>query len=657
MANQFPMGGGGSRPKLIITGNSGPGSLYESNDTLSIADDTLILESQKGDTPGWTPEGGALTTAATFVATSAASLLVEYAGLTKTIAKSQGAITVSGLADQTVAHGAAVSIDAASAFSGTVTTYSIVSGPAWLSINPVTGAITGTAPGSDVTVSVTVQASNNAGSVTDTFVVSVEEISGLTGTWVFALGGQSNMVGQGSTDALPGYPAGTLQVARGGATSGGASGDLVAAAEPLDHVSTGGGMSLAVEFVRQFVADNPEATVCLVPCAASGTGFVDTRWNQGDDLYNSLVSRTNTVLAENPEFNFGGILWHQGEKDAASSVAKATYKANLNAMLDAFATDITAMTPVTPVVVGGLPVHSVERNGASYKDTQAAIYETAAERGYCSIADSRYPVPAVRQVDSLHWDAWSLREMGRQYYEAFKRAAANEAYTQAGPNTAINLSGAEAGALRHWLLGADNPNDTDLVYGGKLSAQGDVSLSRGAGFLSLPGLEGSGLFADVLETDDITVCAVLRRTSGSFHVPLGQLFPVSYATTEWGITSNDRFYRPDNGYSALAQADTLGEFYFYAVSLSASGAARAYCSNGGSPSSVDTTVAARNRTSVPAAVTFGPGLYQSTTSEVFNGDLDFAEAIVFDSAKTIAEIGDIYSRAKSRLSARGITLS
>ena len=70
MANQFPMGGGGSRPKLIITGNSGPGSLYEANDTLSIADDTLILESQKGDTPGWTPEGGGLTTAATFVATS-----------------------------------------------------------------------------------------------------------------------------------------------------------------------------------------------------------------------------------------------------------------------------------------------------------------------------------------------------------------------------------------------------------------------------------------------------------------------------------------------------------------------------------------------------------------------------------------------------------
>ncbi|WP_276716839.1 phage upper tail fiber protein [Pseudooceanicola nitratireducens] len=174
MANQFPMGGGGSRPKLIITGNSGPGSLYEANDTLSIADDTFILESQKGDTPDWTPEGGGLTTAATFVATPAASLLVEYAGLTKTIAKSQGAITVSGLADQTVAHGAAVSINAASAFSGTVTTYSIVSGPDWLSINPAAGAITGTAPGSATTVTITVRASNNAGSATDSFSITEE---------------------------------------------------------------------------------------------------------------------------------------------------------------------------------------------------------------------------------------------------------------------------------------------------------------------------------------------------------------------------------------------------------------------------------------------------------------------------------------------------
>lgn len=71
-------------------------------------------------------------------------------------------ISVSGLTDLTVSYGEAVSIDATQAFSGTNLVYSIVSGPAWLSINPATGAITGTAPGSDVTVSVTVRASNNA---------------------------------------------------------------------------------------------------------------------------------------------------------------------------------------------------------------------------------------------------------------------------------------------------------------------------------------------------------------------------------------------------------------------------------------------------------------------------------------------------------------
>lgn len=79
---------------------------------------------------------------------------------------------ISGLADLNATYASAITINAALAATGTNLVYSLT-GPAWLSINPTTGQITGTAPSETVSGSATVTVRNAAGSASDTFAVVV----------------------------------------------------------------------------------------------------------------------------------------------------------------------------------------------------------------------------------------------------------------------------------------------------------------------------------------------------------------------------------------------------------------------------------------------------------------------------------------------------
>lgn len=719
MANQFPMGGGGSRPKLIITGNSGPGSLYEANDTLSIADDTLISESEKGDTPGWTPEGGGLTTAATFVATSAASLLVEYAGLTKTIAKSQGAITVSSLADQTVANGAAVSIDAASAFSGTVTTYSIVSGPAWLSINPATGAITGTAPGSDVTVSVTVRASNNAGSVTDTFTLSALE----TETVAFLLVGQSNMVGRPTDNGSASWPAGVLQYGYNDKT-------LRQAADPLDHWDEqSGDMGLARQFVIDYLTANPNNQVIVIPRADGGTGFVNNQWNPGDPQYQAAVDDTNALLAANPEVRLAGILWHQGENDRA---AVAAYEGALHTMITSMRDEINGATQATPFVLGQIKSESSQYEAG----ISTIIGNVPAAIAYTSVV----AVEDLTLFDGLHFDGNSLDTMGSRYLAAIDTALANVPEVPGAPTNLTATAGNGRVDLA-WVAPANNgkspvtdyvierrigagafsvvadgistslafadtglTNGTAVTYrvsavnavgagsasatatatpeeGSSLAESGavahwlfgtdnptnaDLVSSRtptgpahaaSAGFITSPVGQSQGLDTGILETLELTVIAVIKVT-GSVMVG-GTLTNASNAGGISGFCQNDEY--------KVNARDSAGNIQLGSAALADKSVFRflAFGIDRNESSSVQMGFIGLPGGSLHDEQ---PGLVASDVSgrnisignvhypSSYSDVADFAEFIVFDSLLTEAELEAVYQRSKTRLSARGITL-
>ena len=232
-------------------------------------------------------------------------------------------------------------------------------------------------------------------------------------THVFLLAGQSNMVGEAAIDGGPGYPAGTLQVARTGKFSGGTDGQLKPAADPLDHQDpTAGKMGLARQFCIDYQAAHPTATVVLIPAAHTATGFQDNRWNPGNDLYNDAVARVNALMAAQPTFLFKGVLWHQGEREVG--VDDTSYRQLWTAMRAGFIAACPAITGATPWVVG-----EVIKVGNAV--VNAALNDIGAGEPYAATAPAADLTGIVGNV--VHFDAPSLRTLGSRYATALSVAA------------------------------------------------------------------------------------------------------------------------------------------------------------------------------------------------------------------------------------------
>lgn len=220
-------------------------------------------------------------------------------------------------------------------------------------------------------------------------------------THVFVLAGQSNMIGRADFDGGASYPSGTLQYNQSGA--------LVAAASPLDHTGeTAGDMGPDVQFAIDWAAANPGKRIVFVPCAEGGTSFGAGDWTHDgvDNLYTAMVARTNAVLAANPSFILGGLLWHQGENDSGN----ASFETQLDAMLAAFRTDVLAANATTPIVLGGL-ADDFQAASAGNAAVHAIIMDTPNRVSHTSVAYSTN----APDFDNVHFSARGLRLMGHRY--------------------------------------------------------------------------------------------------------------------------------------------------------------------------------------------------------------------------------------------------
>ncbi|WP_299733775.1 sialate O-acetylesterase [uncultured Tateyamaria sp.] len=235
-------------------------------------------------------------------------------------------------------------------------------------------------------------------------------------TRVLALMGQSNMVGFAPFDGGAAYPGGVLQVARSGRASGGNSGDIVAAQTLLDHYDGDPSfMGPALQFAIDYAAAHPNDTLLLVPDAKGATGLAAGQWTKGGFYYDTAVARVNAVLADNPTFEFCGILWHQGESDAGSAGDAAAYATRLDTMIADMRTDITGADADTPFIAGGMVPDWVAAD-ANRQTVQAALSDTPNRVSRAGFADSAglSPLP-----DGIHFDAAALRSLGSRYFTAF----------------------------------------------------------------------------------------------------------------------------------------------------------------------------------------------------------------------------------------------
>lgn len=197
----------------------------------------------------------------------------------------------------------------------------------------------------------------------------------------------------------------------------------VKARSPLHFDRDFAGVGPAEEFVRRYVADNPNETVGIVPCAVGGSLFL-TWASHGEGIigqnYRNAIRRAKAA-AKNGEFI--AVLWHQGESDGSNfslEQLQGYYPQEFTQMVKALRAELG--NEELPIIVGEL--------GTFWKETAAKmnpiINSFAKTIPSCAVASAS----GLEHFDNLHFTFKSANELGRRYYEAFlanaQRAAGNE---------------------------------------------------------------------------------------------------------------------------------------------------------------------------------------------------------------------------------------
>ncbi|WP_341213291.1 sialate O-acetylesterase [uncultured Limimaricola sp.] len=570
-------------------------------------------------------------------------------------------------------------------------------------------------------------------------------------THVFLVAGQSNATDLGPWDEGPDWPEAAFQLQRWSpldpvdqqpAANLVAAGQarIVAPSRPLQHHfrTRPEHFGWSLQFAIDYLADRPGVDLLLVPAARGGTGFVDDRWNPGDDLYVDAVSRANRAMALAANSVFGGILWHQGEAETGSATSADAHASRLDALIAGLRRDIAAAGPTTPFLLGGMVPEWVAKD-ALRQQVQAQIEATPDRVAHAAYVETSATAPD--QVGGVHFDAASLRLLGARYAQALGAAAVNVAAAPGqvtdlrltpgdgqialswsqppmnrsaitdylvevtsdggetwsvlsegdGPDagrvhaglingtrygyrvTAVNAAGpgqvsgiesetptasapeaAEADARGHWFFGADNATDADMLTGQVLTANG-AAPQRGSSFLTISG-QGNGLLSSVSDNAAITMVFVVRKP-GNVNAILGGTLNRGASPTPSGASpyfASASLSVNNHGGAGNVSLDSnapANAWLFIAVSLDATGT-RVYF-EGGAVNRVNTGTTSRGPVS-PRAVALGDVHFDSTA---FTGAVDFAEMVVWHSAKTLSEIEAIYERSKTRLAARGIDLA
>jgi hypothetical protein len=214
---------------------------------------------------------------------------------------------------------------------------------------------------------------------------------------------------------------------------------------------------------------------------------------------------------------------------------------------------------------------------------------------------------------------------------------------------------AEAESSAHWLFGVDNPTNTDMRNA--ISTTGSQPANFSDGFVRLrEGDAGSGLDTGIAEGVAQTICVVFRRHSAASQVIAGTLgstgngmyvgchfysscFSLLLRGTPVNVKTDDRYDFENQerkfAFAAYSLNHTTGDYLIFS----------------GKDGSNDVQTGNAATTQSPRTIYIGNGYYGS-----FNGQIDVAEAIIFDFALTQQELADVYDRSQVRMAGRNISL-
>ena len=322
---------------------------------------------------------------------------------------------------------------------------------------------------------------------------------------VFALAGQSNMVGEAIFDDGAGFTQDVRQLGQTGA----ATDTLIPAAIPLDHSSANGGtFGPWLSFAIDRLAARPDTGLVLVPCAASGASFHADRWNPGDDRAQNLVADLTAMATQHPSYRLAGVLWHQGESDAQPIADGFQTAADYEAALDGLIAHVRSTVPGAaklPWILGRLAPSfltggSSARNAAA-AEIDAVIADTPNRVAHTAVVSA----DGLTTTDNTHFDAASVRTLGSRYAVAVPVASAHAPDLTAPTITSPTAHTVASGAAEVATLTADEPVTWAIIGGADaarftLSTGGDLAFAAaepaGSYAVSVRATDGAGHTAD-----------------------------------------------------------------------------------------------------------------------------------------------------------------
>ncbi len=229
---------------------------------------------------------------------------------------------------------------------------------------------------------------------------------------LFLLAGQSNMAGRGivAEEDKEIHPR-IFALSK--------DGKWKPAVDPIHYDKGEAGVGPGKSFAVALAERNKDISIGLVPAACGGSPI--STWEPGkyhdqtrSHPYDDAIKRMQHAMQDGV---LKGILWHQGEADSNPQSAKE-HKEKLRVLIDRFREDLNA--PSVPFIIGQLGQFPGCPWDASRKLVNEAHISIAREVACASFVSSD---GLTCKKDNIHFDAESLRDLGRRYARAYLKMA------------------------------------------------------------------------------------------------------------------------------------------------------------------------------------------------------------------------------------------
>lgn len=179
----------------------------------------------------------------------------------------------------------------------------------------------------------------------------------------------------------------------------------------------------SLSFAKAYVENGllePGRKLLIVRAAVGATGFLKHYWGMDEPLYLRMLRMTDYALSLNPENRLMGLLWHQGEHEAAFQNDPQRYHDQLLALVESVRQRYKK--PELPFICGGFCDEWARKNQPACDTIMAVIRSVAAEAkgAYIETADLRSNNQKTGDGDEIHFCLEDLQELGRRYFAAYQ---------------------------------------------------------------------------------------------------------------------------------------------------------------------------------------------------------------------------------------------